>query len=272
MNPSEPTRSPTSLEGRRILVTGGARGLGEAISARIVDLGGQVLIADVLVDAGRATAERLGDGVEFVELDVSSADGWRDAVTVADDTFGGLDGLVNNAALLHIGLLEDMEPDRIARLLEVNLLGPTLGIRAVAPVLRAAGGGAIVNISSIGGLEGMNSTVVYSATKWGLRGLTRSAAIEYGRDRIRVNAVCPGMGNPEMFTPFLGGFDLERYVDKAPVVPYHEEGRPRNVDMYDVAEMVVWLLSDAARGCSGADYAVDAGWTAGTFAPGLPGF
>lgn len=272
MIPSDPTRPPTSLEGRRILVTGGAQGLGEAIAARIVDLGGQVLVADVLVDAGRVTAERLGEGVAFVELDVSSPEGWAHAVTVADDTFGGLDGLVNNAALLHIGLLEEMETKRIERLIDVNLLGPTLGIRAVAPVLRSGGGGSMVNISSIGGLEGMNSTVVYSATKWGLRGLTRAAAIEFGRDRIRVNAVCPGMGNPEMFTPFLGDFDLGRYVDKAPVVPYHEDGRPRNVDMHDVTEMVVWLLSDAARGCSGADFAVDAGWTAGTFAPGLPGF
>lgn len=267
-----PASPLTSLDGRRMLVTGAAQGMGEAIAARIVDLGGQVVIADVLVDAGIAVAERLGDAATFAELDVTSADGWTAAVAAADDAFGGLDGLVNNAAILHIGLLEDMEPDRISRLIEVNLVGPTLGIRSVAPVLRGGGGGSIVNISSIGGLEGMNSTVAYCASKWGVRGLTKAAAIEYGRDRIRVNAVCPGMGNPEMFTPFLGDFDLDVYLDKAPQVPYQERGVPRNVDMHDVTEMVVWLLSDAARGCSGGDYPVDAAWTAGTYAPGLPGF
>lgn len=264
--------SPTSLEGRRILVTGAAQGLGEAIAARIIDLGGSVLIGDVLVDAGRATAERLGAACRFVELDVTSDEEWQRAVADADDTWGGLDGLVNNAGILHIGLLEDMEPEQVSRLLAVNLVGPILGVRAVASVLRAGGGGSIVNVSSIDGLEGMNSTVAYSASKWGMRGLTRSSAIELGRDSIRVNTVCPGMGNPEMFTPFIAGFDLGLYMEKAPQVPYQERGRPRNCDMHDVTEMVVWLLSDAARGCSGADFTVDAGWTAGTFAPGLPGF
>jgi 3alpha(or 20beta)-hydroxysteroid dehydrogenase len=272
MTDAAESRSATSLEDRRVVVTGGAQGLGEVIAARIVDLGGQVLIADVLADRGAATAERLGPAARFQELDVTSPEGWDRVVEAADDAFGGLDGLVNNAAILHMGLLEDMDPERIRRVVDVNLVGPTLGIRAVAPVLRAAGGGSIVNISSIGGLEGMNSTVVYSASKWGVRGLTRAAAIEYGRDGIRVNAVCPGMGNPEMFTPFLDQFDLDLYARSAPTVPYHERGRPRNVDVHDVAEMVVWLLSDAARGCSGADFAVDAGWTAGTYAPGLPGF
>jgi 3alpha(or 20beta)-hydroxysteroid dehydrogenase len=272
MTDADASRSATSLQDRRVLVTGAAQGLGEAIAARIVDLGGQVLIADVLVDDGRAVAERLGDAARFEELDVTSAEGWDRVVAAADDSFGGLDGLVNNAAILHMGLLEDMDPARISRLVDVNLVGPMLGIRAVAPVLRGAGGGSIVNISSIGGLEGMNSTVAYSSSKWGVRGLTKAAAIEYGRDRIRINAVCPGMGNPEMFTPFLDQFDLDLYLRSAPQVPYQEQGRPRNVDMYDVAEMVVWLLSDAARGCSGADFAVDAGWTAGTYAPGLPGF
>lgn len=262
----------TSLDGRRVLVTGSAQGLGEAIAARIVDLGGQVVIADVLDDAGRAVADRLGDAAVFAALDVTSAAGWINAIAVADDAFGGLDGLVNNAAILHMGLLEDMAPEHISRLIEINLVGPTLGVRAVAPVLRGGGGGSIVNISSIGGLEGMNSTVAYCASKWGVRGLTKAAAIEYGRDRIRVNAVCPGMGNPEMFTPFLADFDLDVYLDKAPQVPYQERGNPRNVDMFDVTEMVVWLLSDVARGCSGGDYPVDAAWTAGTFAPGLPGF
>jgi len=261
----------TSLEGRRFIVTGAAQGLGETIAARITDLGGRVLVADVQDDLGVEVADRLGG--EFQHLDVTSEDGWAAAVDAATDRLGGLDGLVNNAALLYMGPLEHMDLDRARRLIDVNLLGPLIGIRAVAPALRDNGGGSIVNISSIGGLEGMNSTAAYNASKWGLRGLTRATALELGLDNVRVNAVCPGMGNPEMSTPFLEQFDLDRYMATAPRIPFHpERGRPRNVDVHDVAEMVVWLLSDAARGCTGADFPVDAGWTAGTYAEGLPGF
>lgn len=254
------------------MVTGGAQGLGECIAARVVDLGGAVVLADVADEAGAIAADRLGDAASYQHLDVSSADDWTAALDAATDRLGGLDGLVNNAAILHIGPLEDMDPALAQRLLSINLLGPLLGLRAVAPVLRANGGGSVVNISSIGGVEGMNATAAYNASKWGLRGLTRAAALELGRDSVRVNAVCPGMGNPEMFTPFLAHIDLDRYIGGAPVIPYSEHGEQRNVDMHDVTEMVVWLLSDAARGCTGADFVVDAGWTAGTYSPGLPGF
>jgi 3alpha(or 20beta)-hydroxysteroid dehydrogenase len=262
----------TSLENKRFLVTGAAQGLGETIAARIVDLGGRVIIDDVQDEAGAATADRLGPAASFQHLDVTSEEDWDAAVAVADDALGGLDGLVNNAAILHMGLLEEMAVAHARTLIDINLMGPLIGTRAVAPALRANGGGSIVNISSIGGLEGMNSTVAYNCSKWGVRGLTRAAALELGRDAIRVNAVCPGMGNPDMSTPFLDQFDLDRYLQTAPRIAFHERGRPRNVDVHDVAEMVVWLLSDAARGCTGADFAVDAGWTAGTYAEGLPGF
>lgn len=255
-----------------MLVTGAAQGLGECIAARIVDLGGSVVVADVQDDRGADVVARLGERATFQHLDVTSAADWSAAMDGATDALGGLDGLVNNAAILHMGPLEEMDPARAELVLRVNLLGPLLGIRAATPLLRAAGRASVVNIASIGGLEGMNSTAAYNASKWGLRGLTRAAALELGRDAVRVNAVCPGMGNPDMPTPFLGAFDLDRYLATAPRLPFQVDGAPRNVDVHDVTEMVVWLLSDAARGCTGADFTVDAGWTAGTYAEGLPGF
>ena len=262
----------TSLDGKRILVTGGAQGLGEAIAGRIVDLGGSVVIGDVADDAGEAVAEKLGSTASYHHLDVTSESDWTATVAAVDDRLGGLDGLVNNAAILYLGPLETMEVARAAKLLEVNLLGPMIGIKSVTASLRAAGGGSIVNIASIGALEGMNATVAYSSSKFGVRGLTRSAALELGRDGVRVNAVCPAMGNPDMHTPFLDQVDFERYARSAPAPSLFVGGRPRNVDMHDVAEMVVWLLSDASVVCSGADFVVDAGHTAGPFCAGLPGF
>jgi len=267
-----PMNDLTSLDGKRILVTGAAQGLGEAIAGRIVDLGGSVLIGDVQDDAGGSVAEKLGDRASFHHLDVTSEDDWQAAVAAADDRMGGLDGLVNNAAILYLGALETMPVDRARKLLEVNLLGPMIGIKSVTPSLRIAGRGSIVNIASIGALEGMNSTVAYSSSKFGVRGLTRSASLELGRDGVRVNAVCPAMGNPDMHTPFLGQVDFDRYAASAPVPTLIVGGRPRNVDMYDVSEMVVWLLSDASAACSGADFVVDAGHLAGPFCEGLPGF
>ena len=261
-----------SLDGRRVLVTGAAQGVGAAIAERVIADGGKVVIADIQEDAGAARAAELGDSAAFVRLDVADADSWAAAIHEAKEAFGGLEGLVNNAAILHLGPLEELDPTHLSRLISIILVGPTLGIRAVAPVLRGHGGGSIVNISSVAGLEGRNATIAYTASKWGVRGLTKASAVEFGPDGIRVNAVCPSMGNPEMFAPFLQHFDVERFMNGTPGPKLHLGGRPTETDMSDVAEMVAWLLSDAARTCTGADFVVDAGWTAGTFAPGMPGF
>jgi 3alpha(or 20beta)-hydroxysteroid dehydrogenase len=153
-------------------------------------------------------------------------------------------------------------------LLAVNLAGPTFGIKHLAPVLRDSGGGSIVNIASIDGVLGMNSVAVYSATKWGVRGLTRSAALELGRWNVRVNAVCPAMGNPEMSAPFFDRIDVDRYLAGQPTaaMPGHA------VTSETVAPSVVFLLGDGAATITGTDVVVDAGWTAGHLCPGLPGF
>lgn len=260
------------LSGRRVLVTGGAQGVGAVVAATVVRAGAQVMIGDVQEDRGREVAEALGAAASFTRLDVTDGDSWAAAVRATEAELGGLDGLVNNAAILILGHLEEQEPAQIERLLEVNLLGPTLGIRAAAPAMRSTGGGSIVNIASVAGLEGRNATVAYTASKWGVRGLTKACAMEYGQEGIRVNAVCPSMGNPDMFAPFLERFDLQRFMDGSPQPALVVNGAPQETDMHDVAAMVSWLLSDSSKKCTGADFVVDAGWTAGTFVPGMPGF
>jgi len=266
------TEANADLEGLKVLVTGGAQGVGARIAAQVVHGGGTVAIGDIQVDRVAGVAESLGTAASSFELDVTDADSWAEGVATAAGQMGGLDALVNNAAILHLGPLEDMDPGHIETLIKVNLVGPTLGIRAVAPMLRDNGGGSIVNISSVAGLEGRNATIAYTASKWGVRGLTKSSAVEYGRDGIRINAVCPSMGNPEMFAPFLDQFDIDRFMSGTPQPKLHVDGQPRETEMGDVASMVTWLLSPAALPCTGADFVVDAGWTAGTFAPGMPGF
>jgi 3alpha(or 20beta)-hydroxysteroid dehydrogenase len=260
------------LTGLRVLVTGGAQGVGERIAGDVVASGGAVAIGDIQTDRAGGVADRLGASASAHPLDVTDADSWASFVSGAGEAMGGIDALVNNAAILHLGPLEGMEPGHIDALIKVNLLGPTLGIRAVAPLLAGSGGGSIVNISSVAGLEGRNATVAYTASKWGVRGLTKAAAVEYGRGAVRINAVCPSMGNPEMFAPFLDQFDIEQFMNGTPQPKLHVEGAAVETEMADVSAMVCWLLSPAARRCTGADFVVDAGWTAGTFAPGMPGF
>jgi 3alpha(or 20beta)-hydroxysteroid dehydrogenase len=165
-----------------------------------------------------------------------------------------------------------MPAAEMERVLRVNLLGTMLGTRAVIPALRAAGGGSIVNVTSIEALGGMNSVGAYTASKWGARGFTKSAALELGRDGIRVNCVCPSAGNPEMHAPFRAGIDGKRYARHVPPPVLFEEGRPASVDVEDVAALVCFLLSDESRRITGAEVAVDAGWTAGKLCPGLPDF
>lgn len=260
------------LAGKTVLVTGAAQGSGEGTARRIVAEGGRAVVADVQEERGRAVAASLGEAACFVPLDVGSEPSWQGAVAAALAHFGRLDGLVNNAGVLWMGALEHMPVEQMERLLRVNLLGTMLGTKAVAPALRAAGGGAIVNVTSIEALGGMNSVAAYTASKWGARGFSKSAAIELGRDNIRVNCLCPSSGNPAMSAPFADQIDVKRYLRHLPPPVLREGGRPGAVDIDDITPAICFLLSDEARRITGAELAVDGGWTAGKHCPGLPGF
>ena len=198
---------------------------------------------------------------------------WADAVADARARFGPVNALVNNAAILEVATIEETTRARLAELLDVNLIGPFLGTQAVLPEMRAAGGGgSIVNVASIDALEGEVGVAAYSASKWGLRGLSKCAALELGRYGIRVNAVHPGGGNPEMREPAMRRVreDLARgaKIDFTGL-PRHPLGR--SLTLAEVANVIVFLASDEASFCSGGDFAVDGAFTAGHIVPGAPG-
>jgi 3alpha(or 20beta)-hydroxysteroid dehydrogenase len=262
----------TALQGKRLLVTGAASGIGEEIARQAIDAGARVAMVDVLDDQGRAVADSLGERAAYVHLDVAGEGDWAAALPHIERHLGGLDGLVNNAAILHMGAIDEIPLDEARRVVDVNLFGVFLGIRLCIPLLRAAGGGSIVNIGSIDGMHGMNSIAAYSASKWGVRGLSKSAAIELGRFAIRVNTINPSLGSPEMFAPFSPRFDWDRYQSTAPPPKLYNGDEPYEVTTSDTAKMAMFLLSDDSRGCTGADFAVDAGFTAGLYCGGLPGF
>jgi len=262
------------LQGKVVLITGAAQGTGKAVARRAVAEGARVVVTDVQEEKGQRVAASLGNAASFVKLDVTREGDWRSAVAIAVSVFGRLDGLVNNAAVLAMGLIEATPVETIERLLRVNQLGVILGVKWVAPALREAGGGSIVNVSSVDGLIGMNGVAVYSCTKWGIRGFTRSAAIELGRHGIRVNCVCPSAGNIEMVTPWFHQMNMARHErfqrDVPPVLCNH--GQRADVTIDDITPAICFLLSDESGRITGTDITVDAGWAAGHVRPGLPGF
>jgi 3alpha(or 20beta)-hydroxysteroid dehydrogenase len=260
------------LAGKVVLVTGAAQGTGEGAARRIVAEGGRTIVADVKPEKGRAVATSLGDAARFAMLDVASEPSWQRAIAEALAAFGRLDGLVNNAGVLWMGALEHTPAEQMERVLRVNLLGTMLGTKAAVPALRAAGGGSIVNVTSIEALAGMNSVAAYTASKWGSRGFSKSAAIELGRDNIRVNCLCPSSGNPAMSAPFADQIDAKRYLRHLPPPVLREGGNPGEVAIDDITPAICFLLSDEAKRITGAELAVDGGWTAGKHCPGLPGF
>ncbi|WP_217251058.1 glucose 1-dehydrogenase [Streptomyces sp. AC602_WCS936] len=241
---------PVDLTGKVALVTGAARGMGRAEARLFAALGAEVVLTDVREDEGRATAASLGPAARFVRHDVTDEKSWEAAVAAAVDAFGRLDVLVNNAAIYTTSPVVDEDPARLEALLRVNLMGPFLGIRAVAAAMRAGGGGSIVNISSQAGLQGIWGHGAYGAAKWGLRGLTRTAALELGADGIRVNSVHPGA----IATAMTGHLETKEH----PGAPLGRVGEPE-----EVARLVAFLASDDASYLSGAELAVDGGASAG---------
>ena len=254
------------LAGKVAIVTGGARGTGEQTARLFVEEGARVVIGDVLEEEGRATANDLGDAGRFVRLDVTDPASWQQCVEQTEAQYGAPTVLINNAGLLHMQSLLDIDPARYEQLWRVNLMGPFLGIQAVARSMEGAGGGSIVNVSSIDGLVGMNGVTTYATSKFGVRGLAKSAALELGRSGIRVNSVCPAGGNPEMYGPWmrqLAGFmeQTQAYNDN--------RGIPGTVSFEAIANAVLYLASDASAGITGIDLPVDGGATAGKFIEGF---
>ncbi|MDJ0785645.1 MAG: SDR family oxidoreductase [Myxococcota bacterium] len=254
------------------LVTGAARGTGELVARRFVAEGARVVLGDVLEAEAGAVAKDLGDAACALRLDVTSEEDWQAAIETTNERFGGLDVLVNNAAILHLEALVDTPPERFQALLQVNLYGPFLGIRAAAGAMTERGGGSIVNVCSVDGVQGKNGVAAYASSKWGLRGLTRVAAVELGRAGIRVNTVCPEAGSTHMIGPYV-----PEGVDPGivhgfgqPFLPYQRE-RTNDERLGDIVSMILFLASDESRSSTGSDFLVDSGNTQLKRVKGAPG-
>ncbi|MFS0702161.1 glucose 1-dehydrogenase [Cellulomonas sp. 179-A 4D5 NHS] len=238
----------TELDGRVALVSGGARGLGAAYVRALHERGASVVVGDLLDDEGAALAHELGERARFVHLDVTSEEDWAAAVEVAVG-LGGVDVLVNNAGIANAGRIERYGREKWDAVIAVNLTGTYLGVRAVVPVMKAAGRGSIVNISSVEGMRGDAGLHGYVASKFGVRGLTKSLAVELGADGIRVNSVHPGF----VLTPMTERLDVT--LQRIPL------GRPAVPD--DVVGAVLFLAGDASAYVTGTELVVDGGMIAG---------
>ncbi|MGV0815594.1 glucose 1-dehydrogenase [Mycolicibacterium boenickei] len=242
------------LSGKVAIVTGAARGQGEAEARLFAALGARVVLTDVLVADGERVAESIGPAARFVRHDVGNEADWRTAVDTAVTEFGRLDALVNNAAICKVVPLAEQDTAGFEQMLRVNLIGAFLGMQAVTEPMREVGGGSIVNISSQAGVQGLAGYTAYGASKWGLRGMSKVAAIELGPLGIRVNTVYPGM----IDTPMIAHLDVHRGLGGHPGAPLTRVGTPE-----EVADVVAFLASDASSYITGADLTVDGGASAG---------
>jgi 3alpha(or 20beta)-hydroxysteroid dehydrogenase len=243
------------LDGKVAIITGAARGQGAAEARLFAAEGARVVLADVLDDEGKAVAGEIGDAAAYAHLDVTDEGQWSDAVALAERTFGPVTVLVNNAGILLFQAVHKTELADFDRILRVNVHGVFLGMKAVTPSMEKAGGGSIVNISSTAGLQGLPYLAAYVASKWAVRGLTKSAAIDLGHKGIRVNSVHPG----GIDTPMVAGTSADApFYKRLPVA------RMGSAD--ESARAVLFLASDEASYIAGAELAVDGGATCGDLA------
>lgn len=237
------------LDGRVAIVSGAARGLGEAFARALHAEGASVVIADLLGDDAYALSAELGDRALATHLDVTSPESWAATVEATRAAFGTVDVLVNNAGIANAGPIDHYPLAKWDAVIAVNLTGVFLGVQAVVPTMKAAGRGSIVNISSVEGMLGGSHLHGYVASKFGVRGLTKSLAVELGPDGIRVNSVHPGFVRTTM---------TSRLDPTAVPIPL---GRPALPG--DVAGTVIFLASDDSAYTTGTELVVDGGMIAG---------
>ena len=241
----------TGFDGKVVVVTGGARGQGAEASRLFAGGGATVVVADVLEAEGRALAAELGGDARFIRLDVRSEISWDELIDETLGALGRIDVLVNNAGVYVVRPMADTSVELFEQLLAVNTIGTFLGLKGVGAVMGP--GSAIVNVSSAAGMAAAPHAPAYGATKWAVRGLTRSAARELAPRGIRVNAVMPGMVD----TPMLSEHTAEMNAQAVQVIPLG-----RAATALEVARMVVHLAGDDASYVTGAELVVDGGFMA----------
>ncbi|MCV7259114.1 glucose 1-dehydrogenase [Mycobacterium shimoidei] len=233
------------VDGKVALISGGSRGMGAAHARALVDEGAKVVIGDILDEEGKALADELGDAARYVHLDVTELEQWEAAAATAVDEFGKLNVLVNNAGIVALGQIHKFDMAKWQKVIDVNLTGTFLGMRVAVEPMIAAGGGSIINVSSIEGLRGAQMVHPYVASKWAVRGLSKSAALELAPHNIRVNSIHPGF----IRTPMT-----KHFPDNMLNIPL---GRP--AESSEVSTFVVFLASDESAYSTGSEYIMDGG-------------
>lgn len=230
-----------------IVVTGGSRGIGAQISRTLAGEGAKIVVADVLDDDGQTVAEEIGG--TYVHLDVTDPSSWRSAIDATTGKYGRLTGLVNNAGVVGFTPVGSTSLDEWNRIIAVNLTGVFLGMEAATEALKSAGGGVIVNLSSTAGMQGYSNLAAYVASKWGVRGLTKAAALDLGPSNIRVVSIHPG----GIRTPMTAGLDEKAYSRQ----PIARIGEPE-----EIAKLALFLIADATYS-TGTEFIADGGATVG---------
>ena len=246
------------LDGKVALITGAARGQGEATGRLFAAEGAKVVLGDVLDDEGKAVAASLGDAAIYLHHDVSQEDSWGSFVAAASDKFGRIDVLLNNAGIIHVAAVAEITLENYMKVVNVNQVGCLLGMKSVIPAMVQAGGGSIINVSSTSGMEGAMGLVAYVSTKFAIRGMTKTAALELGRVGIRVNSLHPGGIDTPMGDGSMEDFkdvDTQGFFDTLPLARI---GRPD-----EMAQLALFLASDESSYCTGSEFIADGGMLAG---------
>lgn len=243
------------VSGKVAIVTGAARGMGEAHARRLIEEGAKVVLTDVRDEEGSALAKTLGPNARYMHLDVVSEAEWQRIVADTEAAFGPVSVLVNNAGIAPGSPLEATTESDFRRVIDINQVGVFLGMKSVIPSMRRAGGGSIINISSSLGIVGAPYVCAYVASKFAVRGMSKSAAIELAKDNIRVNSLHPGTIRTPLFTESVGAGATEETVAALTAgTPAGRIGEPE-----EVANVMLMLASDESRFTTGAEFVVDGG-------------
>jgi 3alpha(or 20beta)-hydroxysteroid dehydrogenase len=239
------------LKGKIAIVTGAAQGMGEHHARFMAKAGAQVVLTDIQADKGATIAKEIGKSARFIQHDVGSVESWSEVVAASIAWFGGVNVLVNNAGISGTTPFDELTEDELTRFFRVNTVGVFLGMKAVVPSMRRAGGGSIINISSVAGQKGASGALAYTTSKFAVTGMTKTAAADLGKYGIRVNSIHPGL----VLTPLLQAHIeyLDMLIRRIPL------GRAARAD--ELSALTVFLASDESSYCTGSEFVADGGLT-----------